>query len=262
MSSDSARSGLSGRLGTVGPPIIGAVVMLALWWLIVIIFNIQTFFLPTPDQIVRRFAEQPAYLLRETWVTLYETVSGYGIAVVAGVTVAVLLAAAPVVERAVLPILIAINSIPKVALAPLLLVWIGFGPKPKVVMAVVICFFPLVVAAMAGLSSTPSELRELSKSFSASWWQSFKKVRLPWALPQIFVGFKVAIALAPIGAVVGEQQNPDRGLGAVIVQSGASADTPLAFAAIVLLMIISITLYYIVIVAERLLLPWAAEVTE
>lgn len=261
MSKTYTRSRLQEKARTAGPPIVGAVVAITLWWLAVVIFDIREFFLPTPSRIVERFAEQPTFLLEETWVTLYETVTGYGIAVVAGVAVAILLAASPLIERATLPLLIAVNSIPKVALAPLLLVWIGFGPKPKIVMAVVICFFPLVVAAMAGLSSTPSDLGELSKSLAAKWWQSFLKVRLPWALPQIFVGLKVAISLAPIGAVVGEQNNPDRGLGSVIVQSGAVADTPLAFAAIVMLMFMSITLYYIVGAAERLVVPWAKQIS-
>jgi NitT/TauT family transport system permease protein len=169
------------------------------------------------------------------------------------------LAASQTIERATLPLLIAVNSIPKVALAPLLLVWLGFGPKPKIAMAVLICFFPLVVAAMAGLSSTPADLSELSQSLTASWRQSFLKIRLPWALPQIFVGLKVAMSLAPIGAVVAEISNPDHGLGSVIVQAMATADTPFAFASIVLLATISVSLYYLVVAVERVALPWARE---
>jgi NitT/TauT family transport system permease protein len=148
-----------------------------------------------------------------------------------------------------------------VALAPLLVVWLGFGPKPKIVMVVLISFFPIVVATMAGLTSTPVELSELGRSLSASWWQMFVKVRMRWALPQVFVGLKVAISLAVVGAIVAEIANPGQGLGSVIVLSGSSADTPLAFASITLLALISVTLFYAIVALERLLLPWAREIT-
>jgi NitT/TauT family transport system permease protein len=150
--------------------------------------------------------------------------------------------------------------VPKVALAPLLVVWLGFGPQPKILMVILICFFPVVVATMAGLTSTPTELGDLVRSLSASWLQTYVKVRLPWALPQIFVGLKVAISLAVIGAVVAEISSPQHGLGAVIVLSGSSVDTPLAFAAITLLALMSVALFYLVVVIERLLLPWAKEI--
>jgi NitT/TauT family transport system permease protein len=255
------RSGPPRRVSTVGLPIVGAVVAVAVWWLAIIVFDIRSFFVPSPAQIVDRFLAQPGYLLREAATTLLETVAGFGIAVVAGLAVAVVLAASRTVERAALPLLVAVNSVPKVALAPLLLVWLGFGPKPKIAMAVLICFFPLVVAAMAGLSSTPTDLAELSRSLTASWRQSFLKIRLPWALPQIFVGLKVAMSLAPIGAVVAEIGNPDHGLGSVIVQAMATSDTPLAFASIALLAVISVGLYYLVAAMERLALPWASEIS-
>jgi NitT/TauT family transport system permease protein len=115
---------------------------------------------------------------------------------------------------------------------------------------------------MAGLTSTPSDLRELARSLSASWWQTFVKVRLSWALPQVFVGLKVATPLAIIGAVIGEVVNPDRGLGSVIVGSGASSDTPLAFAALVLLALGGVVLFYLVAAVERVLVPWARAISQ
>jgi NitT/TauT family transport system permease protein len=122
---------------------------------------------------------------------------------------------------------------------------------------ILVSFFPVIVSTMAGLSSTPGDLRVLSRSLSASWWQTFIKVRLPWALPQIFVGLKVATPLAIIGAVIGEVVNPDHGLGSVISGSGASNDTPLAFAALILLAIIGAIFYYLMAGIERLVVPWA-----
>jgi NitT/TauT family transport system permease protein len=165
------------------------------------------------------------------------------------------------VERATFPLLVALNSIPKVAVAPLLVVWLGYGPKPKIVLVVLICFFPIVVSTVAGLTSTPADLGELARSLSASWWQGYVKVRLPWALPQVFVGLKLGISLAVIGAVVAEISSPNQGLGAVIVLSGSSLDTPLAFAAIVLLALLSIVLFYLIVALERLLLPWARAIS-
>jgi NitT/TauT family transport system permease protein len=167
------------------------------------------------------------------------------------------LAASQTVERMAMPVLAAVNAIPKVALAPLLLVWLGFGDTSKIVMVVLVSFFPVIVSTMAGLTTTPADLRELARSLSASWWQTFVKVRLPWALPQIFVGLKVATPLAVIGAVIGEVVNHDRGLGSVVAGSGSSNDTPLAFAALFLLAVIGAAFYYVVSGIERLLVPWA-----
>jgi NitT/TauT family transport system permease protein len=254
-----ARSG-SG-LPAVWLPLVGAATAVALWWLVTVVFDIRPFFLPAPPDVVASFLRNPGYMLRESWVTTYESLLGFGIATVCGLAVAVVLAAVRAIERATMPLFVALNSVPKVALAPLLVVWLGFGPKPKIVMVVLICFFPIVVATMAGLTSTPVELSELGRSLSASWWQMFVKVRMRWALPQVFVGLKVAISLAVVGAIVAEIANPGQGLGSVIVLSGSSADTPLAFASITLLALISVVLFYAIVALERLLLPWAREIT-
>lgn len=248
------------RVANIGLPVLGMATAIGLWWGATVVFQIRSFFLPSPPEIVDRFLQQPRFLLEEALTTLTETLTGYGIAVVAALAIAIVLAASRTVERATLPLLIGLNSIPKVAIAPLLVVWLGYGPKPKIFLAVLICFFPLVVSTMSGLASTPSDLGELARSLTASWRQTYLKVRLPWALPQIFVGLKVAISLAPVGAVVAEVYNPDHGLGAVVAQSTASADTPLAFAAIALLAVISVSLYYLVVGLEKLVLPWAREI--
>ncbi|MGI5212025.1 ABC transporter permease [Plantactinospora sp. CA-290183] len=248
-------------LGKVGPPLIGAIAVIAIWWGSAVVFEVRTIFLPKPPEIIDRLVTQPDYLFGEAWNTLVAILSGYGIAVLAAVIVAIVLGALPPVERAILPLLITLNAVPKVVIAPLLVFWLGFGSEPKIFMAALICFFPLVVATMSGLASTPAELGELSRSLSASWWQTYLKVRIPWALPQIFVGLKVAMSLAPIGAVVAEVYNPNGGLGAVVAIAIGAADTPKAFAAIVLLAAMSVSLYYIVVAVERLVLPWAREIT-
>jgi NitT/TauT family transport system permease protein len=245
----------------IGLPIIGIVTAFAIWWGACELFDIRTFFVPKPPEIVEAFFRAPDYMLKQLLVTLIETLVGFGVATLFGLVISIVLAASESVQRATLPLLVSLNSVPKVAIAPLLVVWLGFGKEPKIVMVAFICFFPVVVSTMAGLTSTPAELGELVKSLSASRTQAYLKVRLPWALPQIFVGLKVASSLAVIGAVVAEISNPQEGLGAVIVASGANADTPLAFASITLLALLSVSLFYAIAGLERLLLPWAKAIS-
>ncbi|GAA0481014.1 ABC transporter permease [Paractinoplanes deccanensis] len=242
-------------------PLTAAVVAVALWWGATATLRIRPFFVPAPPDIVAAFRRQPGYLLRELGRTFAETAAGFALAAVAGVLLAVVLTTSRTVERAILPLLIAVNAVPKVAVAPLLVVWLGFGAQPKIVLVVLISFFPIVLASAAGLTSTPVELTEYVKSLDAPRWQAYLRLRLPWALPQIFVGLKVAVSLAVIGAVVAEISNPDGGLGAVVVLSSTSADTPLAFAAIMLLAALSVTLFYTVAAIERVLIPWAREIS-
>jgi NitT/TauT family transport system permease protein len=248
-------------LPALGLPLLGAAVVVALWWLATIVFGIQPFVLPAPPDIAKAFTRLPGYLLRQTQTTLMETLAGFGLAVLGGLLMAMVLTAFRVIERAIFPLLVAANAVPKIAVAPLLVVWLGFGSVPKIVMVFLISFFPIVVAAGAGLTSMPAELGELARSLSASRRQMFVKLRIPWALPQIFIGLKVGITLAVVGAVVGEFSGGDQGLGYVILGSGASADTPLAFAAMTLLGAMSVALFYLVAGVEWLLLPWAREIS-
>jgi len=134
----------------------------------------------------------------------------------------VLLTASRTVGRAAMPLLVAINAVPKIAVAPLLVVWLGFGTAPKVFMVALLAWFPVVVATMAGLTSVPVELTELARPLTASRWQTYRKFRIPWALPQVFTGLRLGVTLAVVGAVVGEFAGGDQGLGYVIVAS----DTP------------------------------------
>jgi len=242
-------------------PLVTAAGVVGLWWWATAAFDIRTFFLPSPPDIVAAFRAQPGYLLTELGRTVTSTLSGYALATVAGVLIAVGLTASDLVQRATLPLLVAVNAVPKVAIAPLLVLWLGFGTQPKIVLVVLISFFPIVLSAAAGLGSLPIELTELSRSMAASRWQMYARFRLPWALPQIFVGLKVGATLAVIGAVVAEISNPQTGLGAVIVLSSTNADTALAFAAVLLLALLSVTLFYTVVLIERLALPWARAIT-
>jgi NitT/TauT family transport system permease protein len=209
--------------------------------------------------VVSAFNRLPGYLLENAWVTLLETLQGFGLTVLVATAIGAILASSRIVEQAMYPILVALNAVPKLAFAPLLIIWMGFGSGPKVVMVSLMCFFPIVLATATGLTSMPTELVDLARSLSASRWQTLVKVRFRAALPQIFVGIKTAMPLAVIGALVGELFGSTAGLGFVIQNAGA--DTAIAFAAIALLAGMSIVLFYLLVVAERLLLPWVHDTT-
>lgn len=238
-------------------PLLGIILIVAIWWLSVIGFQIEKFLLPSPADVYNEFAKNPGYLMEQTWVTLVETVQGFLWAIIIGIPIAMIIASSKLLEQMIYPLLLAINATPKVAIAPLLVVWMGFGQAPKVVMVILLSFFPIVLSTTAGLRSTPNEFIELAKSLRASALQIFVKFRFPFALEQIFVGLKTAISLAVIGAVIAEFIGASQGLGYLIVQSGSSANTALAFVAIVLLAVMSIVLFYLLVLIERLLIPWA-----
>ncbi len=240
-------------------PILGLAGAIGLWWLATIVFSIESYLLPSPYDVVVKFFDDPAYLLEHTWVSFLETVEGFLLAIVLGVPIALLIVRSVILERLVYPLLLMVNAIPKIAIAPLLVVWMGFGQLPKVIMVLLVCFFPIVISTAQGMKSTPIELVELLRSLNASRTQEFFKLRLRYAMPQIFTGLKVAISLAVIGSVIAEFVGATQGLGYVIQQSGASADTALAFAAITLLSIMSIILFYGLVLLEHLFLPWAQE---
>ncbi|MFE4196993.1 ABC transporter permease [Paenarthrobacter sp. NPDC056912] len=252
-----AKGSVRNRISAILLPFLGMVAVVALWWIAVAGLRIEKFLLPSPADVVDSFLKNPQFLLLQSLVTLWETIQGFILAILIGVPAAMAIASSRLLERTVYPLLLGINAVPKVAIAPLLVVWMGFGQEPKVVMVMLLCFFPIVLSTTAGLRSTPTELIELGLSMRASRLQMFMKFRFPFATEQIFVGLKTAISLAVIGAVIGEFVGANAGLGYVIVQSGASADTSQAFACIVLLALISIGLFYLLVALERLLIPWS-----
>ncbi|MDG4789912.1 ABC transporter permease [Micromonospora sp. WMMD1102] len=242
-------------------PVVGTVVAIGLWWLATIVFDVETLFLPNPPEVVDAFERQPAYLFEAAWATLWGTLVGFGIAALGGMVAALLLTSSRLIEQATLPMIVAFNAVPKVSLVPLLILWIGYDSRTKLALVVLIAFFPIMVATMAGLTSTPADLYELTRSLSASRLKTYLKVRLPWALPQVFVGLKLGITLSLIGAVVAELQTLNSGLGAIIYSTQQTFDTPLAFAAITLTGVIGISVFYAVVLAERLVVPWARKIS-
>jgi NitT/TauT family transport system permease protein len=242
-------------------PVVAAAVALGAWQAYVVGRDIPAFFLPGPLAVGGALGDRLPYLAQQSAVTAGHTLAGLAIAAAAGIAVAVPLAATEWLRDAILPLLVAVQAVPKVALAPLLLIWIGYGHTPKVALTAMMCFFPIVIATLTGLTSTPADLVEMAKANTAPRWRIFLQVRAPWALPQMFSGFKVAASLALIGAVVAQMSQPDVGLGAVVARSAQIGNTTAAFAAIWCLSAIGVTLFAALVVAERLLLPWARVVT-
>jgi NitT/TauT family transport system permease protein len=242
-------------------PLIVLALVLLLWQAIVTLFAVPEFIFPSPLQITREFVEFKQPLLEAAWKTFWVTMLGFGVSIAVGVLLGFLVGSSRLAYTALYPLMVAFNAVPKVALAPLVLIWFGYGRTPILAMAFMVCFFPIVLSTATGLSSTPADLAELVRSMDASRWQTFVRVRLPAALPQIFVGLKVAMPLAVIGVVVGEMQYGESGLGTIIVQTSGQGDTATAFAAITLLALVSIVLYYALVAIERLALPWVRATT-
>lgn len=253
------RRGLAASSGVV-LPLLGLGLVLAAWYTATAFFGIRSVILPTPASVLDELVARPAYLAEHARVTLVQTLVGFGMTTAVGVAIGTVIAASRVVNRMTSPWLVALNAVPKVALAPLLVVWLGFEMESRVAMVILMCFFPIVLATTTGLTSTPNELSELARSLDAPRWRTFVTIRFPHALPQIFVGLKVAIPLAVVGSVIGEFRGND-GLGQVITRASAMADTKLAFAAIVVLSVMSVLLYYALVAVERLALPWVRNTT-
>jgi NitT/TauT family transport system permease protein len=237
-------------------PLVVIVGVLVIWELGVRLFNVPAYLLPPPSAIARRIVVDYRLVAINTWVTLGEVLAGYGLAIVVSIPLAAILSQFRVVENAIYPTLVASQTIPKVAIAPILVVWFGFGLLPKILIAFLICFFPIVVDTMTGFRSVPREVIWLARSMGASQWKTFIKIRIPAALPNIFAGLKVASTLAVVGAVVGEFIGADRGLGYQLIVANGLMDVQLSFAVLVALSLLGIVLYAAIDLLERLALPW------
>jgi NitT/TauT family transport system permease protein len=239
-------------------PLATFVVLLLVWEMGVRTFRVPTFVLPAPSAIALAAWEARAQLPGHTWATLWESLAGFGLSIAIGVPLAVLIAASPLLRNTIYPLIVVTQSVPKIAIAPVLVMFVGVGEMPKIFIAFLVAFFPIVVDTATGLNAVPPELVELSRSLKASRWQEFVKIRFPTAIPFVFSGLKIAVALSVVGAVVGEFVQADKGLGYLIVVATSYWKTPLAFAAMALLSAMGIVLFAIVALIERVCFPWHA----
>lgn len=231
---------------------------LALWSLVVVAVRPPAYVLPAPWEVVTRFWTDRGLIASHGLTTIGEILAGLLLSAVIAVPLGIVIVAVPVIDRLVYPILVAFNSIPKVALAPLFVVWFGYGLFPRVLITVSIAFFPVLVAMVGGLKSVDPDIIRLTRSMRARPLHVFLRVRLPNALPAAFSGFKVATSLAVIGAIIGEFVASDRGWGYLLVQASGTLDTPLMFAIVVLLALVASLLFYGVDFAERRVISWHA----
>jgi len=242
-------------------PLVGTLAIFAIWELVVRLFRIPIYILPAPSEIVADVAAVWPNVAMHSWATLETVLLGFAVSVAVSLPLAALLALSETVSRLVYPLLVVTQSVPKVALAPILIIALGTGELPRVVVTFLVAFFPLVVSVATGMQAVPPELIELGRALDASRWKEVWRIRLPFAVPFVFSGMKVAVALAVVGAVVGEFVAADKGLGYLITTSMAFFKLPLAFGAVILLALMGIGLFQLVVLAERVLFPWSASST-
>lgn len=239
-------------------PFILILLLLALWDVAIRLFKIPPYLIPPPEKVVEQLLAEWPRLLKESWKTTLATLGGFGLTIVIGIPIAMVIAYSRVVESFVYPLLVFSQSIPKVAIAPLFVVWFGFGIFPKIISAFLLGFFPVVVSTVMGFKSVEPDMLDLARSMGASRLQTFFKISLPQALPAIFSGLKVSITLAVVGAVVGEFVGSNSGIGYVLQVATGNFDLPLMFAALVVLSSIGVLLFLVVDLVERLMIPWHA----
>lgn len=232
------------------------VLLLMIWEVLVRWRDTPRWMLPPPSAIAETFRTDWRMLLEHTQVTLLEVLLGFGLALVAGVVTGMAIDSSLIIRRTLYPLVIASQTIPLVALAPLMLIWFGYGLLPKVLITALIGFFPIAVSTVDGLRSADGEMLALLRSMGANSLQRFRLVRVPAGLPTLFSGARVAITFCVIGAIFGELVGSSQGLGYLMERSAAQFQTARVFACIVILAIMGIGLFGLVSLVERLALPW------
>ena len=232
------------------------IALIAAWWAAVAIVKVPAFLLPPPEDVLPRIWESRVSLLDHASVTMQEIVLGFGLSVVTAIPLGLLIALSPTAKRMLYPLLVFIQLVPKIAVAPLFVVWLGFGLTSKVMLKLLLTFFPLLLASMAGFQILDQRLLYLTRSMGATTWQTFRYLRFPAALPVIFGGLKTSATIAATAAIVAEFVGSNKGLGYVLLQGTANLDTTLVFAVLFLLTIIGLALNTVVEVVEYLMTPW------
>jgi NitT/TauT family transport system permease protein len=251
-----ARSKVAGLVSRFAPASVTVLLILVAWQAAITIWAIPNWQLPSPLRILAAMWKWRSVLIHDIAVTLVETLSGFAVAMLVAIPIAAILVSSNLLWRAFYPVLAGVQSVPKNAIAPLLILWFGTGQLSKVIIAFLISFFPIVINAVSGMTLVDADAHDMMKTLRASRWQVFWYFRLPNALPFIFAAAKVSITLALVGAVIGEFVGADSGLGYVILISSSQLHTDVAFVAIVLLAAIGMALFSLVGLLERHAMPW------
>jgi NitT/TauT family transport system permease protein len=241
-------------------PIVTILIVLGIWAAAVAVFRIPDYLLPPPQDVALRIVSDWPILLKNSLSTLYSVFVGYAASVLLGIPIAFAIVLSRTIERVAMPVLVMSQSIPKIAIAPILVVWLGFGILPKIAVVFLISFFPIVVSTVSGLKSVEADMVDLVRSMGANTTKVMLRVRVPAALPQMFAGLKIAICLSVVGAIVGEFVGSDSGLGYLLLTSTGSLDGSLIWSALFILIAIGIILFAIVAKIERLMIPWHVSV--
>ena len=244
---------MSSRLG---PPLVLVAVLLVAWEAYARLSGVSPFVLPGPSAVLAALWDQRSEAIRHAIPTIVETAVGFGVSIAAAILVAAALDRFALARRAVEPLLVGSQTIPIIAIAPLIVVWFGFELVPKVLIVVLVTFFPITIALLDGFSSTTAEASELMRSLGASAGEVFRKVRWPSGLPGLFTGLRISATYAVVAAVIGEYVGAYEGLGIWMQLSQKIYRVDLVFAAIVVTAVLSVGLYGLVVLVERAAIPW------
>ncbi|MFC7680463.1 ABC transporter permease [Paenibacillus sp. GCM10028914] len=239
------------------PPVVAVLLFLVCWQLAVSWFQVEDWILPPPSNIAQEAVAGAEGLLGHTIATLQLTMIGFGIGTAVGLFIALILHLIPWLKTALYPLLVISQNVPTIALAPLLMIWFGFGILPKVIVIILVCFFPVAVAAMDGLARTDRTMRNYMEMAGASQWQTFTKLELPHALPSIFSGVRIAATYSVMGAVIGEWIGSDKGIGYYMMLQKSAYRTDRVFVAIFIIVLLSLLMVAIITLLERRLIRWS-----
>ena len=251
-----AAASFARRFGGAGRAFLTVLAFLVVWEIASRVFSLPSYILPAPSEIVGEIVTRRAQYAHAALFTLQPMLIGFAAAVAIGVALALLVAFSRTMESTVYPLLVFFQIVPKIAVAPLFIIWFGFGLAPKVLLVFLLSFFPVVVSAITAFRSVDPDILDLARSTGAGRWRTFVKVQIPHALPTLFTGFKVAAALSATAAVVAEFVASDRGLGYLLLEANGNLNTSMAFGAVFVLTALGFALYAAVEFAERLAIPW------
>jgi NitT/TauT family transport system permease protein len=238
-------------------PWLAMAVFLLIWQLVCVAFDLPEILLPRPTRVFEMFIQRFDILLAFCWDTLWTTVVGFFIAIAGGMMLGVLIGASPLIYSGLYPLLIAFNAVPKVAIVPILMIWLGVGAAPAIITAFVISFFPIVVNVATGLATIEPEMIDVLYSLGATRFEIMRKVGIPRAMPYLFASLKVAITLAFIGSVISETVGGNRGIGFLMLSAGARNDTATTFAGLFAIAIMGVAMYAICALVEKRMTRWA-----
>jgi NitT/TauT family transport system permease protein len=239
------------------PSMLVLVALFLFWQFAVDFWHVKEYILPSPWAALKSLARPNYQWTANFLATLYAVLGAFVLSAVLGIALAVVIVWNDLLMRSIMPVLVLFNTLPKVALAPLFVIWLGYGVWPNIVIGTTIAFFPMVVNTAVGLATAEPEMLDLVRTLRASRWQVFQKIRFPNAVPYIFTGLKLNATMSVIGAIVGEFVASERGLGALIIAGGVTLETPSIFASLILISVLGLVLYGLVVAVEQLVAPWA-----